>query len=192
MLTLAALLLAVTTTAAVAQDLSDFQTNPVEVGENNQNNQGGNGGAQAQGFVIPAGTYRSDSLGGEFEAQWMKMTIPNFQGGQSFVFWGARAIKLDNNSPLRGLTVQFNNGQAERFEVGDVITRLDEIKINDGMFKNNQGVFQIVELDEHFGPTTFRWIKSGHSHVNVSKVTLTNNNPPRNPPTNPGPAPVAP
>ncbi len=196
-MTFAALLLALTTTAAVAQDLSDEEVNPVDATEFDRGAVGlepefdPNKPPQA-GFVIPVARYRSNSLGGEFVAQWMKLTMPNNQGGKSFVFWGARAVKLDNNSPLRNLQVNFNNGQTEQFQVGDVITRLDNVKINDGMFKDRKGVLQIVELDEHFGPTEFRWIKSGHSHVNVSKVTLTNYSPPVNNGGNPGVAPVAP
>ncbi len=174
-LTFSALVITLTTANVIAQDFSEDEVNPVDAtvfgpeGENDDPNE-----PKRLGMVKPGGTYRSDSLGGEFVAEWMRITIGSNQNGQSFLFWGARAVALDKDSPLRDLRMRMNNGRFEQFQVGDVVTRMDDIKIEDGMFKNRKGVWQIPELDEHFGPTTFRWIKSGHAHVNVSQITLDN------------------
>jgi len=124
---------------------------------------------------MPVGTYRSDSLGGEFQGQFMRLTIGGNQNGQSFVFWGARAISLDPDSPLRDLSMRSSNGRATPFQVGDVLTRLDDVPIANGKFQDRRGVWQLPELEEHFGPTTVRWIKTGHSFVNVGQILLDNN-----------------
>ncbi|MFT5527572.1 MAG: hypothetical protein ACI9HK_005554 [Pirellulaceae bacterium] len=196
LMTFSALLISLTATTAVAQDLSDAEFDPVDATVFDAHAVGLEekpvpGQPRKAALVKPVGTYRSDSLGGEFIAQWMQITIGGNQNGQSFLFWGARAVSLDKKSPLRDLQVRFNNGRPERFQVGDVVTRLDDIKISGGMTKNRKGVWQIAQLDEHYGPTTFRWIKTGHSHVNVSKITLLNNKPSR-PNGGNRPVPVAP
>jgi hypothetical protein len=126
-------------------------------------------------MVMPAGTYRFDSLGGDFQAEWMSLTIGGNQNGQSFLFWGARAVSLDPDSPLRDLRMRMNNGTAQQFQVGDVVTRLDDIRIDEGKAKDRRGAWQLPQLDEHFGPTTVRWIKTRNSHVNVGQIMLDNN-----------------
>jgi hypothetical protein len=122
----------------------------------------------------PGGTFRSDTLGGDFLCQFMRITIGGRQNGQSFQFWGARAVSLDHDSPLRDLRMRMNNGTVQKFQPGDVLTRLDNVKVDEDKFQNRKGVWQMPELDEHFGPTTVRWIKSGHSHVNIGQIMLDN------------------
>jgi len=178
---LIAAFLAVSVSTASAQDFSADEVDPVDatvyipaqaaaLNSGTVPNQPKTGALKK-----PRGTFRSDALGGEFAAEWMRMTIGGNQNGQSFLFWGARAVALDQDSPLRDLRMRMNNGRTEQFQVGDVVSRIDDVRIENGMFKDRRGVFQLPELDEHFGPTTFRWIKTGHSHVNISQIMLDNN-----------------
>lgn len=176
----AAVLIALTASTTFAQNAGEDLPEPVDatvyepaqaqglvVGNPNQ--------PQAGALKIPGGTYRSDSLGGDFQAEWMRITIGGNQNGQSFLFWGARAVSLDPDSPLRDLRMRFNNGTFQQFQVGDVLTRLDDIHIDEGKFRDRRGVWQLPELDEHFGPTTVRWIKTRNSHVNVGQIMIDNN-----------------
>ena len=175
----AAVLLALTASTAIAQSANDNEPEPVDatVFEPPQGLVvGGNPSQQRTGAMkMPGGTYRSDSLGGDFLAQRMQITIGGNQRGQSYVFWGARAISLDPDSPLRDLRIRFNNGTVEQFAVGDVLTRLDDIRIDEAKFQDRNGIWQLPELDEHFGPTTVRWIKTRQSHVNVGEIMIDNN-----------------
>lgn len=152
-----------------ATEFQSAQALPLVDGVGNSNQ------PQSKGIKGVGGTYRSDTLGGEFLCQYMRITIGGRQNGQSFVFWGARAISLDRDSPLRDLRMQMSDGTVEKFQVGDVLTRLDDVKIDEDKFQDRKGVWQIPELDEHFGPTSVRWIKTGHSHVNVGQIMLDNN-----------------
>lgn len=119
-----------------------------------------NGGAQSAPLVRQPG-YRCDKLGGEFLGRKMQITVGGNQNGQSYVFWGARIVQLDPNSPLRQL------GIVE----GDVISRLDGNYLDRGKFLQN-GVWQMPELDQHYGLTDIRWIKQGQTRVHVQKVQL--------------------
>jgi hypothetical protein len=105
--------------------------------------------------------YRSDKLGGEFVGKRMKITVGGNANGQSYIFFGVRALQLDRDSPLRRL------GMVE----GDVITRLDGNTLDIGM--SMAGTRQYLpELDQHYGMTVIRWIKQGTSRVIVEKVQL--------------------
>jgi len=105
--------------------------------------------------------YRSDKLGGEFVGKRMKITVGGNANGQSYIFFGARVLQLDRDSPLRRL------GMVE----GDVITRLDGNTLDIGM--SMAGTRQYLpELDQHYGLTDIRWIKQGTSRVIVEKVQL--------------------
>lgn len=119
-----------------------------------------NGGPQKAGLVRQPG-YRCDKLGGEFLGRKMQITVGGNQNGNSYVFWGARVVQLDPDSPLRKL------GMVE----GDVISRLDGNYLDKGKFMRN-GVWHMPELDQHYGLTDIRWIKQGQSRVNVQRVQL--------------------
>jgi hypothetical protein len=103
-------------------------------------------------------TYRSESLRGNFLAQWMFIN----QGGKRVNFWGARIIKLDSDSPLKTLGVR----------PGDVITRLDGLPIWRGMYKEQGMPWQVVELENHFGQTEVRYIARGTHQVRVGQINI--------------------
>jgi hypothetical protein len=105
--------------------------------------------------------YRSDKLGGEFVGKTMKITVGGNANGQSYIFFGVRALQLDRDSPLRRL------GMVE----GDVITRLDGNTLDIGMSMAGNRQY-LPELDQHYGMTDIRWIKQGTSRVIVEKVQL--------------------
>lgn len=107
--------------------------------------------------VPPRSGYRSNTLGGTFLAQWMYIRV----NGQTHTFWGARALSLDVQSPLRTLGMRS----------GDVVTRLDGTPIWVGMHQRN-GVWQIPELEEHFGTTDVRFILQGTNRVRVGQIVL--------------------
>lgn len=179
---LSVMLFAVTASTTFAQNENDDNPEPVEATQFESAQPqalvagGGNPNQPPKlGMKNVGGTYRSDTLGGEFLCQYMRITIGGRQNGQSFVFWGARAISLDRDSPLRDLRMQMNDGTFQKFQPGDVLTRLDDVKIDEDKFQDRNGAWQMPELDEHFGPTSVRWIKTGHSHVNVGEILLDNN-----------------
>lgn len=105
------------------------------------------------------GAQHSHSLGAKFIAQWMVI----YPSGQPIYFWGARIVGLDPASPLQDLGLR----------VGDVITRLDGLKISTGMHQHGpHGGYHMPELDRHFGLTEVRYIFSGTQYVNVGTVLL--------------------
>ena len=112
--------------------------------------------AQRRIPIAPRG-YRSNNLGGTFLAQWMFMPL----GGRTELFWGARIVSLDVQSPLRSLGLRS----------GDVVTRLDGTPIWYGMHQRN-GIWQIPELEEHFGATDIRYINQGVNRVRAGQVVL--------------------
>lgn len=109
------------------------------------------------GIFIPPPSYRSDVLQGNFVGKPMFVLIDR----KKLEFWGARAVGLDPESPLR----KFG------FEVGDVLTRLDGITVDTEKFEE-RGVWQIPELERHYGPTEVKWIKQGTHAVNVDQLDL--------------------
>jgi hypothetical protein len=102
--------------------------------------------------------YSSRTLRGVFLAQWMYIQ----QNGRTVLFWGARILQLEADSPLRALGVR----------PGDVITRLDGIPIWRGMYREQGGPWQIVELEQHFGMTETRFIIRGTQQVRVGQMNL--------------------
>jgi len=118
--------------------------------------EGGNPGGRA--YHGASGTYYSPTLRGRFRAQWMFIR----RGGSQVNFWGARVVQLDYDSPVRQL------GLAP----GDVITRLDGLSIANGMFRQDGGPWQIVELDNHFGRTEVRFIHRGSHQVRIGDMML--------------------
>lgn len=120
---------------------------------------------QQRQVIAPSATYRSNSLGGNFQAQWMYIT----QNNQAITFWGARAVSLDPQSPLRYLGMR----------AGDVVTRLDGIPIWNQMYRQGQG-WVVPELDRHFGTTDVRYILQGTNQVRVGQIVLDNFGTPEN------------
>lgn len=109
--------------------------------------------------IVPP-SYRSPTLAGNFLAQWMYLNL----NGQIVTFWGARAVSLDPQSPLRALGMRS----------GDVITRMDGIPIWNEMSRAN-GAWQIPELERHFGGTEVRFILQGTNRVRVGQIVLDTN-----------------
>lgn len=108
--------------------------------------------------TVNGDTYRSESLRGNFLAQWMYIN----QGGKKVNFWGARIIRLDSDSPLRTLGVR----------TGDVITRLDGLPIWRGMYRESGRPWQVIELENHFGQTEVRYIARGTHQVRVGQINI--------------------
>jgi hypothetical protein len=133
----------------------------------------------AQGPPVAAGVYQpkaqiydtigyhSPTLGAVFHTEWMYI----LQNGQQITFWGARITKLNVDSPLHALGVR----------AGDVITRLDGIRISTGMYSDND-VWQLPECERHFGRTEVRYIITGINAVKIGDIMLSGG----------GPVPVAP
>jgi membrane-associated protease RseP (regulator of RpoE activity) len=109
-------------------------------------------------IITPRPGYRSPTLGGEFRAEWMYI----LQNGQMTTFWGARILTLRPDSPMLQLGVR----------PGDVITRLDGIPIWKRMFRRDDGPWQLVELERHYGATEVRYIRQGTHRVRVGQVIL--------------------
>lgn len=124
-------------------------------------------------LIMPAGGgYRSDSLGGEFHGQQMYVNL----NGTRALFWGARALSLDPDSPLHDLRIRLRNGAVVQFGVGDVISRLDGVYLSNRKFMQGN-VWQMPELDRHFGDTEVRWIKQGTHNVFIGQIFLDNSRP---------------
>lgn len=102
--------------------------------------------------------YYSPTLRGHFLAQWMFIT----HRGQRILFWGARIVHIEHDSPLRQLGLN----------PGDVITRLDGIPIWRGMYREPGKPWQIVELENHFGRTEVRYILRGSNRVRIGDMML--------------------
>ncbi len=111
-----------------------------------------------QALIMQDG-YRSETLRGDFLAQWMVLKTPS----RSYLFWGARALSLDQDSPLRNLGLK----------PGDVVTRIDGIGIANNMIMNN-GVWQIPQMEQHYGISQIRFIKQGSRWVQNGDVRLDN------------------
>jgi hypothetical protein len=111
--------------------------------------------------------YHSATLGAVFRTEWMYI----LQNGQQITFWGARITRLNVDSPLHALAVR----------VGDVITRLDGIRISTDMYQDN-GIWQLPECERHFGRTEVRYIITGTNTVRIGDTMLSGG----------GPVPVAP
>ncbi|TWT64536.1 hypothetical protein [Rubinisphaera italica] len=111
-------------------------------------------------MVVPAPEgYYSTMLQGTFLAQYMQIST----GGRPIPFWGARIMDLDPNSPLHDLGLQS----------GDVITRLDKITIANNMKRRNRNEpWQIVQMDNHYGPTKVRYIYHATTQVKEETVDL--------------------
>lgn len=109
------------------------------------------------GLFVPPPSYRSDRLQGEFVGRPMFVMLD----GKKFSFFGARAVSLDENSPLRKLGL----------ETGDVLTRLDGVTLDVDKFEE-RGAWQMPELERHYGPTEVKWIKQGMHEVRIGQVDL--------------------
>lgn len=123
------------------------------------------GGQYHQQWVVQGGgAYYSPTLRGHFRAQWLFMQ----QGGRQFRFWGARIVHLEFNSPLRQIGLS----------PGDVITRLDGVSVARGMFRQDGGPWQMVQMERHFGRTEVRYIARGTNMVQIGDMMLNGVYPP--------------
>jgi len=108
---------------------------------------------------VATGSYYSPRLKARFVLQ--HMSIPGYS------FWGARIVDLDHNSPLRRINLQ----------LGDVVTRVDGIRISDGRFQKfdhytGTSVWQIPQMEKHYGRSHVRYIRSGRDHAHEDSVDL--------------------
>ena len=82
-------------------------------------------------------------------------------------FWGARIVEMNLDSPLRQINLQ----------LGDVLTRLDGIRISDARFQINDFatgalVWQMPQMEKHYSLTQVRFIRSGQQHAQELAVDL--------------------
>lgn len=112
-----------------------------------------------QALILQDPGYNSVMLDAEFNAQWMKLA----SRGRTINFWGARIMELSPSSPLLNLGLKKN----------DVITRLDGVPIATGMTRTPPNkMWDVHELEKHFGPTKVRFIKNRTSVVQEKTVDL--------------------
>lgn len=82
-------------------------------------------------------------------------------------FWGARVVALDPSSPLHEL----------RLQLGDVITRLDGIRISERMRqerdpRSEEYVWRLPEAERHYGDTVVRYVRTGTNRLLEGTVDL--------------------
>ena len=105
--------------------------------------------------------YYSPKLKAQLKAQFMEANFPNVG---TISFWGARIVGMDLNSPLKSLP---------NVQLGDVITRIDGISIGTDLSKpDGQAYFNIPQVEQHFGWSEFRWMKTGTTKVLVNTINL--------------------
>lgn len=81
------------------------------------------------------------------------LSLPQFPG---LTFAGARIVQMQPGSPLTQIGLR----------PGDVITRLDNTKIDTGKWPNQDGCYWMLpQFERHFGMTTVRYIRSGTTDV---------------------------
>lgn len=90
------------------------------------------------------------------KAQLLLQRLYIIQNGRRVNFWGARVVGMDYNSPLR---------QIHRMDLGDVITRLDGVRIGSGATSDWNNVYSVPEAERHYARTQVRWIPSGTFNV---------------------------
>lgn len=118
--------------------------------------------------------YYSNTLKADLLVEWMYIDLP---GRGRVTFWGARIVRIDDNSPLNDLP---------NVQLGDVITRLDGISIARNMVRRGRDSFwSPVQVERHYGRTQVRWIRSGTDVVLVDDINIDRVGP--NPPSGPGP-----
>jgi len=77
-------------------------------------------------------------------------------------FWGTRIVQIDPQSPLR--TLGLRNG--------DVLTRLDDVQVASGMYRQGNEPWQIPELERHYGLTEVRYIVTQTHSVQIGSIDL--------------------
>lgn len=111
-----------------------------------------------QSRELASGSYYSPNLRAKFQLK--VMDIPGHQ------FWGARIVSIQSNSPLRQIGLR----------VGDVITRLDGIRVSDGRHQhfgpNGDTYWAIPQMEQHYSITQVRFIKTGETQVRNANVDL--------------------
>jgi len=110
-------------------------------------------------YRVATGSYYSPRLKARFVLQYM--SIP----GHSF--WGARIVDLNYDSPLRRIDLK----------VGDVVTRLDGIRVSTGRFQKTDYatgslVWQLPQMEKHYSRTHVRYIRTGRDHAHQETVDL--------------------
>ena len=108
--------------------------------------------------LLAGNAYSSQRLQAQLMLEWM--TIPGY------TFWGARIVHMQPTSPLQALNLQ----------LGDVITRLDGLRISTSKFwvpaGPGGGYWALPECERHYGPTEVRFIRSGTQQVQNGQVDL--------------------
>jgi hypothetical protein len=114
-------------------------------------------------YVLPEPANYSSRLKAELRGEYLYI----IQNRQKVNFWGARIVTLEPGSPLEALGLR----------VGDVITRLDNVRISEGMHLARESVtgrsyYKLPELDRHHSMTEVRYIKTGTHDVKIGRVDL--------------------
>ena len=115
------------------------------------------GGGQVRAIV--SGSYYSPRLKARFVVE--QMTIPGH------CFLGARIVDMDFNSPLRQINLH----------VGDVVTRIDGIRVTNGKFRQNdfrtgQSYWALPQMEKHYSHAHVRFIRTGTHLVQQLTVDL--------------------
>lgn len=112
--------------------------------------------------------YDSQRLQARLKLEWMYLP---YYGP----FWGARIVDIGPTSPLQALNLQ----------LGDVITRLDGVRISDGKYwvqDPTGGYYALPECESHHSNTQVRFIRSGQQNPQNGWVNLGPPWPPVGPP----------
>lgn len=88
---------------------------------------------------------------------------PRLQIPGSDVFPAGRVVALQPDSPLNRLGIR----------VGDVITRLDGTRVNQGVWPNQDGCYWMMpEFERHFGVVQVRFIRTGTAVVEEQPIDI--------------------
>lgn len=133
----------------------------IAVGEYSDSSRQAMAQGQAQRMIAPPGppttpqadSYYSPKLKAALRLEWM--SIPGFS------FWGGRIVGMAPDSPLHQANLH----------PGDVITRLDGVKISKGKFWTGQ-YWSLPQIERHYGRSEVRHIRSGQQNANNAYVDL--------------------
>lgn len=108
-------------------------------------------------------SYYSPTLGARLYTQYMYIETPEGH----IPFWGARVVAIDPSSPLHEL----------RLQLGDVISRLDGIRISERMRReldprSDEYYWRLPEAERHYGGTVVRYVRTGTNRMLEGTVDL--------------------